>query len=182
MAESLPHFSYHPDPLQTKSVAPSPITCRSCGRARGFIYTGPVYAEEELVDALCPWCIADGSAADRFDAEFVDRAGIGNYGSWEQVPESVIIEVSRRTPCFTGWQQERWWTHCGDAAAFLGPAGAEELQHEWAAAVPMLQAELGYDESEWAEYFALLDRMRGPTAYVFRCRHCGKLGGYSDCH
>jgi uncharacterized protein CbrC (UPF0167 family) len=39
------------------------------------------YAIEELEDAFCPWCIADGSAAEQFDAEFVDPEAIGGYGT-----------------------------------------------------------------------------------------------------
>ncbi len=40
----------------------------------------------------------------------------------------VIDEVSGRTPGFSGWQQERWLVHCGDACAFLGPAGRTEIR------------------------------------------------------
>jgi len=58
----LPVFKYHRDPLQSGSVAKSPESCRCCGKQRGYIYQGPAYSEEELEKALCPWCIADGSA------------------------------------------------------------------------------------------------------------------------
>ena len=40
--------------------------------ARGYAYTAGFYAEED-VDAICPWCIADGSAAARFDGSFTDE-------------------------------------------------------------------------------------------------------------
>jgi uncharacterized protein CbrC (UPF0167 family) len=116
MTEPLPEFPYHPDPVATGSVEASDATCRSCGRARGFIYAGPVYAVEELVEALCPWCIADGSAAEEFDAEFTD-VGVN---APDDVPADVIETIARRTPGFEGWQQERWLYHCGDGAAFLG--------------------------------------------------------------
>jgi uncharacterized protein CbrC (UPF0167 family) len=182
MPDPLPVFRYHPDPLATGSLVASEATCRCCGRARGVVYTGPVYAKEDLDDALCPWCIAGGSAAARFGAEFVDAAGVGGYGQWERVPAAVVAEVSQRTPGFGGWQQERWWTHCGDAAEFLGSGGAAELRSAWAGALPVIQADVGYVGVDWEEYVAALDRARGPTAYVFRCRHCGRLGGYSDCH
>ena len=178
---TLPTFRYHPDPIDSGSIVPSNATCRSCGKARGYIYTGPVYALDELDDSICPWCIADGSAAARFDAEFVDASAVGGYGNWESVSPEVVEEISRRTPGFSGWQQERWWTHCDDAAVFLGPAGARELQGPWAGAIPALRTDVGYDDAQWAEYAAVLDRDRGPTAYVFQCRHCGQLGGYSDC-
>ena len=178
----LPAFRYHPDPLATGSIIPSPAACRRCGQARGYIYTGPVYAIEELEDAFCPWCIADGSAAEQFDAEFVDPEAIGGYGTWDQVSGEVTEEVSRRTPGFNGWQQERWWTHCGDAAEFLGVAGHSELESRWPAAIPAIRVESELEGPDWDDYFKSLDRDRGPTAYIFRCRGCGELGGYSDIH
>jgi uncharacterized protein CbrC (UPF0167 family) len=178
---TLPAFTYHPDPLDTGSVIPSDAVCRSCERARGYIYAGTPYAEEELENAICPWCIADGSAAGRFDAEFTDAAGIGGYGQWDAVSAAIIEEVSQRTPGFTGWQQEQWWTHCGDAGAFLGVAGRAELEARWPDAIASVRAEAGYErEEEWREYFNALDREGGPTAYIFRCLHCGEYGAYSD--
>src|SRR5690242_9348045 len=123
--ESLPTFKYHPDPIGTGSVVESTVVCPCCGKARGYTYQGPVFSEHDNLDqCLCPWCIADGSAHEKFDADFTDPDGVGDYGSWDAVPQSVVQEVACRTPGFTGWQQERWWTHCGDAAAFLGLAGS----------------------------------------------------------
>jgi len=128
MSDSLPVFRYHADPIATGSIVSSPKVCRRCDRRRGYIYAGPVYGEGdgELDEAFCPWCIADGSAATEFDAEFTDPDGVGDHGSWDAVPPDVVDEVSRRTPGFSGWQQERWWTHCADAAVFLGRAGRRE--------------------------------------------------------
>jgi uncharacterized protein CbrC (UPF0167 family) len=124
----LPEFKYHPDPVATGSVVASDLECECCGQARGYIYTGPVYAEEEFQSAFCPWCICDGTASQKFDATFTDEDGIGALGHWESVPDQVVTQVARRTPGFAGWQQERWWTHCGDAAAFIGRVGYEELR------------------------------------------------------
>jgi len=116
----LPAFKYHPDPIATGSVKASENVCVCCDRARGYIYTGPTYAEEELEEELCPWCIADGTAHAELDAEFVDREGIGGYGEWEEVSSTIVDEVACRTPGFSGLQQERWYTHCADAAEFVG--------------------------------------------------------------
>jgi uncharacterized protein CbrC (UPF0167 family) len=178
---NLPTFTYHPDPLATGSVEPSKEPCIACGRARGFIYTGPAYAAEELDGGFCPWCIADGSAHAKFDLEFVDQAGVGGNGSWPAVPASVVEEIAFRTPGFCGWQQERWWTHCGDAAEFLGPVGRDGAIRAGAAFLDAIRAAAGLArDADWKDYLAALDRDRGPTAYVFRCRVCGALGGYSD--
>src|SRR5437867_1874998 len=128
---SLPTFKYHPDPLATGSIERSEVECVCCGRERGYVYTGPVYSKEELLDRICPWCIADGSAHTKFDAEFTDAEGIGEYSPEPAVPREVIEEVVFRTPGFSGWQQERWLACCGDAAAYLGRAGRQELEVQW---------------------------------------------------
>jgi uncharacterized protein CbrC (UPF0167 family) len=177
----LPAFQYHPDPLATGSLALSAEQCPGCGQARGYAYTGPVYTRQNLAGKLCPWCIADGTAHQRFGATFTDDDGVGGYGDWDPVPDAVVKEVCTRTPGFSGWQQERWWTHCGDAAAYVGAAGFQELQQHGPELVAQLQQDTGLEGVEWEEYFQALDREGSPTAYVFRCRHCGAHGGYSDC-
>lgn len=180
---SLPTFKYHPDPIATGSIKPSDTRCRCCGQQRGYIYDGPVYSELELSECICPWCIADGSAYTKFDAEFTDARGVGGYSRPPVVPEAVIQEVVFRTPGFSGWQQEHWLACCGDAAAFVGIAGRAELEGQWADAVLSIQQECGMvDGPDWQDYFAALDKDGGPTAYVFRCLHCDRFIGYSDCH
>jgi uncharacterized protein len=83
-----------------------------------------------------------------------------------------------------GWQQERWFTHCGDAAAYLGQAAGRQLRGEWAPALPSIRADAAMSDEQWEQ---LLDDFAtgptgSPTAYVFRCLHCGQLGGYWDSH
>jgi uncharacterized protein CbrC (UPF0167 family) len=178
---ALPSFKYHPDPLATGSVVASDNECVCCGKARRFIYTGPVYALEGYPQCICPWCIADGSAHENLGASFTDEVGIGGYGRWDQVPERVIEEVAYRTPGFSGWQQEKWWTHCGDAAQFIGRAGQKELKALGPLAIAAIRDSAGMsDGSEWDQVFAALDKDGSPTAYMFRCAKCGLLGGYQD--
>jgi hypothetical protein len=176
---TLPRFRYHPDPVDTGSIERSGAVCRSCGLARGYIYTGPTSGAENLTRAVCPWCIADGSAAARFSVRFVDPAGIGDYGRWPRVPVEVVVEISTRTPAFNGWQQERWWTHCGDGAEFIGIAGRTELETRWPEAIPAIRDDAAVG-NDWDDYYARMRSDSSPTAYVFRCRHCGRVGGYSD--
>lgn len=181
--ETIPWFVYHPDPVATGSVVRrEATTCKACGKARGYIYLGPVYGREDLDEALCPWCIADGTAHAQFAVEFMDRQFIGG-GNWDMVPPPVVDEVARRTPGFAGWQQERWFTHCGDAGVFLGPVSRAELESLGPELVRAVLQESGVAETDWDFYLSSMDKDRGPvTAYVFRCRHCTALGGYSDCH
>ncbi|RLZ08521.1 CbrC family protein [Acinetobacter sp. 2JN-4] len=178
----LPIFKYHPDPIATESIIESDEACLCCGQVKGYIYSGPVYAEEELAEAICPWCIADGSAHKKFDAAFTDEAGIGAYGKWGSVPDLVVEEVAYRTPGFSGWQQERWWTHCGDAAAFVGRAGRKELFAMGEEAVLAIQNSIGLVGEDWNRFLQALDKDGSPTAYLFKCLKCGELGGYQDCN
>jgi uncharacterized protein CbrC (UPF0167 family) len=134
------------------------------------------------VETICPWCIADGLAHEKFGLEFTDRECIGG-GDWESISREIADEVAFRTPGFSGWQQERWFTHCGDAAEFLGPMGKEQLEQLGPEAVEVVRLESGYEPTEWEYYYNSLNLRTGPaTAYLFRCGHCGKLGGYSDSH
>jgi uncharacterized protein CbrC (UPF0167 family) len=172
----LPTFRYHPDPLATGVIKPSEEECVSCGQSRGYLYTGPVFAVEEIIDELCPWCIADGSAAARFDAHFTDT-----FGAPDDVPRSVVQELLTRTPGFNGWQQEHWLYHCSDAAVYLGMVGYEELRGVPEAVEMLLEENRQFWSPEQCEYYVQhLDADGEATGYLFRCLQCGTHLAYSD--
>src|SRR5262245_31850617 len=104
---NLPVFKYHPDPLSSGSIKESKELCRCCGEERGCIYIRSVYAQENLDESICPWCIAEGRAHDRFDAVFIDEAILP-----DELPEAVMEELAERTPGYTTWQSERWFACC----------------------------------------------------------------------
>lgn len=169
MEDSLPTFAYHPDPLATGSVLRSSDVCERCEVARGFIYAGPIYAVEE-VEFVCPWCIADGSAAAAFDAEFTDV-----HGAPSEVPSDVLDQISRRTPGFAGWQQERWMYHCSDGAEFHGRAGYVDV-----AELPGVLDMIAVDG--WPKDALQHMSVDGDlTGYLFICRHCRCFLAYADC-
>lgn len=164
----IPRFVYHPDPVRTGSIIESDDECERCGMARGWMYSGPIYAVDEI-EFVCPWCIADGSGASEFDAEFTTTDG-----SPSEVPGHVLDEIVHRTPGFEGWQQERWLFHCGDGAEFYGRAGWAEVS-----ASPGAVESLRTDG--WPEDVLPSLRPDGDlTAYLFRCRHCGQFLAYAD--
>ena len=180
MDEALPVFRYHPEPLATGSFrADADTPCLSCNRIRGYVYTGSVWTEKNFIldDHLCPWCIADGSAAKRFGATFCDTGTL-------DVPDAVREEIETRTPGFIAWQQESWLGCCDDGAAFLGSAGAKELRGKFSEARPSVEQVLrdDYDLSgkELKEFVDSLSTESDPTAYLFRCLHCHKYLSYVD--
>src|SRR5438046_1334467 len=171
MKPLLPAFRYHPDPLRSGSVATSAGRCRCCETPRGFIYTGPSYCEDDLADALCPWCIGDGSAHDRFGATFHDEQAIA-----DTVSVNAIAEVVTRTPGFNAWQSVEWPACCDDLTAFVEPAGHAEIQRSYprleGQLVTYIVHELGISGRAALQYYKALQRDRGPTSYLFKCLHC----------
>jgi uncharacterized protein CbrC (UPF0167 family) len=176
--EPLPEFRYHADPVASGSVVASDAECRVCGKARGYVYTGPVYAEEDLDDAVCPWCIADGTAAQKFDATFVDSEALMG-----DVREKVMTQVIERTPGFNSWQSEQWPVCCGDATRFVMPAGYMDLVGPDGldgVAVTYVVQQMGISGRAAINLVESLNRDRGPTAFLFECLHCGRKHLYID--
>ncbi|MFV0674662.1 CbrC family protein [Variovorax sp. tm] len=181
-ARALPVFRYYADPFESGVMRVSSETCECCGKATGYIYGGSFYAVGSE-SHFCPWCIADGSAAAKFDGEFNDAAGVG-MGEVE-LPSPIIEEVSQRTPSFFSWQQEQWWAHCNDAARFLGEIehvdrtllaseNAADFVRETCEAVRLEPGE------GWQSLLDTPSGERSFAVFVFGCLHCGKLGGYVD--
>jgi uncharacterized protein CbrC (UPF0167 family) len=176
MSEALPAFRYHPDPVRSGSVEKSTVSCKCCGCERGFVYVGPVYAEaDDLDDALCPWCIADGSAAAKFDAYFNNVGEIA-----DKVPAEVQEEVEKRTPGFITLQEGEWRACCGDAAAYLMRASEKDLlsrefPRSRSALMMQMITEEGIPSAEAGEFVMTLTQDSGHSAYMFRCLKCGKF-------
>ena len=172
-AVTLPAFRYHPDPIASGSVVASDTECRRCRRSRGYIYTGPVYSEADLADALCPWCIADGSAHRELGASFVDTEAFGS-----DVPEAVVAEITERTPGYSTWQGEEWPACCHDATAFLAPAGIADIRKNHRDLEGSVQSHIIYDlgisGGAATRLLESLDRDAGPTVYLFKCLGCGE--------
>lgn len=176
---TLPTFRYHPDPVGSGSVVVSPKKCKCCKRVRGFIYAGPTYAEKDLDESLCPWCIADGSAAAKFDATFVDATAFA-----ADAPAAVVQEIAELTPGFNAWQQEQWPSCCGEPAAFVMPAGIAEIrarfyQLEGSLMMHIVHA-MGISGGAARQMLESLRRDQSPTVFVFKCRRCDTQPFYVD--
>lgn len=168
MSQSLPVFAYHPNPVATGVIKVSDRACACCGKSRGYIYVGPVYAIEELDDRFCPWCIADGTAAAKFDATFADDHPLIKAG----LSTSIVDEVSRRTPGYVSWQQECWLSHSNDACEFHGDAPANEVANASPETRAGWQREYSLDARTWDEITERYEPGGDPAFYKFVCRNC----------
>ena len=168
MSEGLPTFKYHPEPVSTGAVERSDTQCVCCNQARGFVYRGPVYSVEELDSQLCPWCVADGSAARRFNAEFVDAMTFDQ----SDLDPAIIEEVTRRTPSYVAWQQEQWLTHCSDACEYHGYPSPTELNAASSATIKHWAETNDLTEDDWDNTVTAFANDAGAGFYKFVCRKC----------
>lgn len=114
----LPLFPYHRDPIASESIRESDETCECCGKSRGVLYSGVIYAEANI-ENLCPWCIADGSAADKYEATFFDAHFCDESGATVDLPRHFYRDVFDRTIGFSTFNPFGWWVHCGEPAAYV---------------------------------------------------------------
>ena len=176
MAEALPFFKYHPDPLKTGSFqrVDEPAVCPCCGEKTPVIYEGPFYSVEN-VEHLCPDCIASGAAAEKFDGDFQDSESVDEIDA----PEA-LEELTCRTPGYCGWQQEYWRAHCGDFCAYLGPVGYAELERM--GIVDEILEDADEPDRDWyVERIHDLVQNGSVQGYLFQCLHCGKHLLHIDC-
>lgn len=181
---NLPHFKYHPNAYKLDVFKGSKKTCQCCNQARGYIYDKSVYAVDNI-DALCPWCIADGSAAKKFDAEFIQdiEPPNGDFTKAPTLDAAVIDELSHRTPGYVSWQGEYWLTHCSDGCEFHGDLQQNELLTLPEATVNLFKQEHAYLFGS-NETIVELNKNYFPAGdlalYKFVCRHCGFIRLHCD--
>ena len=144
LSKSLPHFIYHPDPLATGSfVEGEAKVCPSCGKESNIYYNLMPYCIDNI-ENLCPFCIANGLAAKKFDAEFVQDAE---------------------------GQGENWLSCCQDYCAYLGTVGTRELMDMGIAEQVLADYEERGEYQDIEEYLVKDGSLCG---YLFRCLHCQK--------
>lgn len=162
-----PTFKYHPDPISTEAIKESNDVCECCNEARGYVYTSNLYAEEEI-EFICPWCISDGSAAEKFNGMFSDNYPLLEAG----VPEEVISEVCKRTPGYNSWQQEEWQAHCGTACEFHGDVDKSELTALTGESLEKFLRVQMIKPDVWQDILKYYEKGGNPAVYKFKCPEC----------
>ncbi len=172
----LPTFRYHPDPMATGNIRESDEPCECCGQVRGYIYTASIYAEDD-VETVCPWCIASGEAARKFDALLSDDYSLKQAG----ISEAVAKEVTQRTPGYISWQQEEWQTHCNDVCEFHGDASLQELSALSGSHLSNFLDHQMLQVETWQSILKQYQPGGNPAVYKFLCRHCKTVIYTMDC-
>jgi uncharacterized protein CbrC (UPF0167 family) len=163
--DALPRFRYYADPIGDGRFSRSAARCDICTRARGWVFNGVFYSAAVDDPVMCPWCIADGSVAERWNGSFNETAAV--------IATARMLELCQRTPNMETWQDWEWPCHCDDAARYMGQPDGSQLRAQPAARDALLTglAREGFSDPDAQQ---LVDSMgASPTAYHFRCLHCG---------
>lgn len=165
-------FRYYPNIYADEALVHADSVCQCCGK-KVHEYIEFMYTEEN-VDCICLPCIRDGSAAVKFQGEFIAAA------DW--VSDSAKREeLFHRTPGYISIQDVYWLACCDDYCQFwryvddindLDELGCqEELLQEYA------QRKNSHPLDFVRKY---LHRDWDVRGYLFKCMHCGKYHLWVD--
>lgn len=164
----LPYFKYNPYAYDLGIIIPDTSVCPSCLEEVNYVYTGPFYSTQE-VEGICPWCIKDRTASEKFNGDFQDVASCEPVDSMEFVDELIT-----RTPGYSAWQQERWLSHCGDFCAlkaYVGWNEIKDLKDELKTDLNDIKLKYRLSQEDLEKYLVNNGTMQG---YLFQCLHCKK--------
>ena len=165
----LPKFKYHPGPVSCQVITKSTKTCACCNAERGYIYQGIFYTQSVDVE-VCPWCISDGSAALKFKGTFNDDLDLLEAN----LPQTVISELTQRTPSYFSILEPNWTHHCNDGCQYLGEATQTDLLALSDEEVAQLIEKCEFDEEEFFDAVESYEPGVYPTFHKWRCIHCDK--------
>jgi len=179
--DPLPGFRFFEDPVREGVVEARKIRCSCCGKKRSHVYTGPQYGPSDDVEPLCPWCIADGSAAEELGLSFNECIDIPDGADAD-----LIEEVEERTPAYQSWQGSYWAFLADTPMVFVGEATLDMVTHPDRSAI-----EAAFDQEASVYGFSeddpdrpqLSTQVRGGHIcfYIFRDPETGRYTARSDC-
>lgn len=164
-------FKYHPNAYKLDLFVEEDGICSVCNEERSLKYTASFYSVEDP-EYICPYCIADGRAAKKYDGSFNDYCGIEGVSPDPNDPPSVIpremlLEICERTPSYFSWQQEVWLSHCNEPCAFIDYADTKTIE-------PYREEILSELDSISEETLEYLSKDGDCVGYLFQCIQCGK--------
>ncbi|MBY0597819.1 CbrC family protein [Bacillus bingmayongensis] len=175
--ESLPSFKYNKNPLGLLVIREADGMCPVCRRKTGYVYDGPFYTtfDEEETENICPWCIANGFAAQKFDGEF-------NYSGehMDVQNKEYTDELFYRTPSYFSWQGEYWLSHCNDYCAIIDEVGWKEIAHLEHELNDDIEKIINKKKITREDFKGMLYKKGHFTGYLFQCVHCSKHRLYVD--
>lgn len=175
----LPHFKYNPNAYTNGIIEAKEIQCNVCKEHQSHVYKGPFYSVENI-DLICPWCVANGQAAQKYEGEFQSYTSIEGISPDPKLPNTItykkaeIDELILQTPSYTAWQQAVWLGHCESPCAFIDYVGWEEIKD----LVVELKEDIEQIKIDYHITQGMFEKMLQNNGdfqgYLFQCIHCKK--------
>lgn len=169
-------FKYHPNVWKQNVFSHKKDNKRSicqCCENETEYFIENMYSIED-VNCICPDCVANGKAAEKFDGDFIQDA------ECEKVSDKKKInELFKRTPGYISYQGEHWLACCDDFCAYIGEVGIKDLK-EMGIAETLISE---YEENNPDDYYEDCMEYLGNgimQGYLFRCLHCNKYHLWVD--
>jgi uncharacterized protein len=181
----LPNFKYSPNAYELDIFEKKEGICSICEQTRNLKYTSSFYCTGNP-EYICPWCIENGKAAEKYKGVFNDYFGIEGVNYDEDSPtmsettldKDLLLKITNMTPSYTSWQQEVWLTHCKEPCAFIGYADKETIKPY----LEELKDDIESNEGYGAEVIKThLSKNGSLVGYLFQCTICGNHRLHVDC-
>ncbi len=167
-------FKYHPNVWEQNVFAVvdkrNILKCECCEKQTKY-FLESMYTRE-VVNCICPECVASGRAAEKFNGGFVQDAEDDKVNDDEKRQE-----LHCRTPGYMSWQGEYWLACCNDYCAYIGDVGTKELEEMGIADEVFEEYDARCEYEDAREYLQKGGSMAG---YLFQCLNCGKYHLWVD--
>jgi uncharacterized protein CbrC (UPF0167 family) len=178
----LPKFKYSPNAYEIDLFDKVEGTCSVCEEKRNLKYNSSFYSVDEP-EYICPWCIANGKASEKYDGEFNDYCGIEGVSPNPNdpeptIPKEMLTEICTKTPSYSSWQHEQWLSHCNEPCAFIGYADSETIKPFLEELKDDIEQNIGFDKDS---IMKLLSKNGHLVGYLFKCVKCNKHRLHADC-
>ena len=158
MSNEIPKFKYVDDNIVKNFFVKedNKVLCKCCEKETDLVYYTIPHCEDNI-KPLCPECIANGKAAEKFNCDFID----------EPFDE------------YSAWQQPYYPNHCDDFCKFISYVGYKELKERNLLDKIIISSD--NDEDSVREYIEDLEIEGNFQGYLFECLKCGQLILHTDC-
>lgn len=179
----LPQFKYSPNAYQLDIFEKVEGTCSICNEKRNIKYKRSFYAIEKP-DYICPWCIANGAAAKKYNGEFNDYLGIEGVSPDPSdpppsLPKDLILEICNKTPSYFAMQSEQWLCHCNEPCAFLGYVDSNDIKPILEELKEDIEVNIGFPSEVIINHLSKDSSFY--KGYLFQCLKCKKHRLHADC-
>ena len=164
MSQELPIFKYFADPVSEGVFKQQSFVCPVCEKSREWAYIASFYARYKE-KPICPWCISDGSASQKFDGQFQEDVQDGYIENQE-----FMDELLHRTPGFSTWNPVAWPILDEDFGIYLGTVGWEEIEDR-KLVEKLLEDPFIFQEHQKLKILEFLTKNGNPLGHLFKSLH-----------